>query len=134
MTPVRQARSPVVSEVPDSVVVVAAVDVHSSVRPARYPVTATATTLSWVNASTETSLATSSRVRPTGRTSRYRRVPAAASPAIASPATTATAIGRKNGRTIPSAAAGYSDPLPRTAESSVGPSPGRGAIFVTERN
>src|SRR3954447_3293397 len=102
----RQASADVDSVVPDSVVVVAACEVPSSVTPATYPVTATASTLTSVKTSTETSLATSSRVRPTGRTSRYRSVPLTASPAIASPATTATAIGRKNGSTMPSAAAG----------------------------
>src|SRR5690242_18717258 len=79
------------------------------------------------------SFATSNRVRPTGRTSRYRRVPAVASPAIASPASTATAIGRKIGVIIAIAAAGYNDPLFSTAETNAGPLPGAGATWVTAR-
>src|SRR5450759_4147071 len=50
-------------------------------------------------------------------------MPAPASPAMESPETTATATGRKIGSTIASAAAGYSDPLDRTADSSAGPWP-----------
>ena len=67
----------------------------SSIVPARYEVPTTAAIASSTNTVSVISFATSSRVRPTGRTSRYRSVPDAASPAIASPASTATAIGRK---------------------------------------
>lgn len=48
-------------------------------------------------------------------------MPDAASPAMESPPTTATAIGRNTGSTIASATAGYSDPLASTSDSSVGP-------------
>ena len=58
-------------------------------------------------------------------------MPACASPAIESPATTATAIGRNSGSTIASAASGNSAPLRRTADRNGGPSPGRGARSVT---
>src|ERR1022692_2144031 len=61
-------------------------------------------------------------------------MPEPASPAMESPATTATATGRKIGSTIASAAAGYSDPLDRTADSSAGPWPGGGARWVTATN
>ena len=47
---------------------------------------------------------------------------------------TATATGRKIGSTIASAAAGYSEPLDSTADSSVGPWPGGGARWVTATN
>src|SRR5215472_2637945 len=103
----------------------------NSSRPVTYEVPATATTAVIVYTMTEMSLATSSRVRPTGRASRYRSIPEPASPAMASPATTATATGRKIGSTMASAAAGYSDPLDSTADSSAGPWPGGGARWVT---
>ena len=70
--------------------------------------TVTKTTASNMNAAIDVSFATSSCNRPTGRTSRYRNVPALASPATASPATIATVIGRNTGRTSASAAAGNS--------------------------
>jgi hypothetical protein len=54
--------------------------------------------------------------RPVGRASRYRSVPVDASPAIESPATTATDTGRKTGSTSASAAAGYNDPSDSTAD------------------
>src|SRR5215472_6653720 len=103
----------------------------NSSRPVTYEVPATATTAVMVYTMTEMSLATSSRVRPTGRASRYRSMPEPASPAMVSPATTATATGRKIGSTMASAAAGYSDPLDSTADSSAGPWPGGGARWVT---
>lgn len=53
---------------------------------------------------------------------------------MASPPTTATAMGKKIGSTIASAAAGYSDPLASTAESRAGPWPGGGARWVTATN
>jgi hypothetical protein len=78
----------------------------NSVTPVRYEVTSTAPIANSTNTTSETSLATRRRVRRTGRTSRYRRVPAEASPAIASPARTATDTGRKTGSTRAIAAAG----------------------------
>ena len=53
-------------------------------------------------------------------------MPACASPAIESPATTATATGRNSGSTIASAATANSDPLVSTADRNAGPWPGRG--------
>jgi hypothetical protein len=79
---------------------------------------------------TEVSLATSSLVRPTGRIRRYRSVPVAASPAMESPATTATATGRKTGSTSASAAAGYSAPSASTADRNAAPWPGGGVRWV----
>ena len=48
-------------------------------------------------------------------------MPVAASPAIASPAYTATASGRNTGSTMASAAAGYSEPLFTTADRNAPP-------------
>src|ERR1700722_6169890 len=53
---------------------------------------------------------------------------------MASPPTTATAMGRKTGSTMASAAAGYRFPLDRTSDSSVGPWPGGGTRCVTTTN
>ena len=60
-------------------------------------------------------------------------MPAEASPAIASPAITATATGRNTGRIRASAAAGNSTPLLSTSLRSAGPEPGRGAMPVALR-
>ena len=68
--PVRQASSPVVSVVPDTLIVRPVFSCPSSSRPVTSAVAATTTTVSSTNAITDTSLATSSRVRPTGRISR----------------------------------------------------------------
>ena len=54
-----------------------------------------------------------------------------ASPATESPATSATATGRKTGRMSASAAAGYSDPSCTTADRKAAPWPGGGARWVT---
>src|SRR6266511_1224844 len=108
--------------------------VPSSTTPAAYEVPTIAAIASRTNTASVSSLATSSRVRPTGRASRYRRVPVPASPATASPASTATATGRKIGSTIAIAAAGYSDPLLSTADRNAGPRPGGGARWVVARN
>src|SRR3954468_17479327 len=94
----------------------AGVPVPNRTTPVTYEVNTTATTAMSTNAVTDTSLATSSRVRPTGRISRYRSVPALASPATESPASTATAIGRKTGTTNAIAAAGNSEPSRSTAD------------------
>src|ERR671914_653569 len=61
-------------------------------------------------------------------------MPAPTSPATESPPTTATDTGRNSGSTMASAAAGYREPLDRTADRNVGPSPGCGAILVMPRN
>ena len=103
-------------------------------RPTKKPTNATLTTATTTNTDTETSFRTSNLVRPTGRTSRYRSVPAWASPATASPAATATATGRNNGSTIASAAMPNSEPLAVTADRNAGPWPGRGAIPVQARS
>ena len=66
-----------------------------------------------------------------GRISRYRSVPACASPATESPAITATATGRNSGSTIARAATEYSEPLDSTADRNAGPCPGRGPTCVT---
>jgi len=60
-------------------------------------------------------------------------VPWAASPATASPANVATAIGRKIGSTNASAAAGYSEPLRSTADRNAAPWPGGGVMCVVAR-
>ena len=57
-------------------------------------------------------------------------MPPWASPAIESPATTATAIGRNSGSTIASAATENSEPLDSTADRKAGPVPGRGPRWV----
>ena len=54
----------------------------------------------------------------------------AASPAMESPATTATATGRNTGSTSASAAAGYSAPSCSTAERNALPWPGGGVRWV----
>src|SRR5919112_3198971 len=76
------------------------------VSPVISDVVSTAKIANSTKAISATSLATSRRVRPTGRTSRYRSVPVAASPATASPASTATETGRNTGMTSAIAAAG----------------------------
>src|SRR5260370_34431771 len=53
-----------------------------------------------------------------------------ASPAMESPATTATATGRKTGSTSASAAAGYSAPSASTADRNALPWPGGGVRWV----
>src|SRR5207342_1756801 len=85
------------------------------------------------NTMTVTSLLKSSHERDTGRTRRYRSVPALASPAIVSPAITAVATGRKIGRISASAAAGNRVPLLSTSVNSAGPWPGRGPTPVVRR-
>src|SRR5438552_9983913 len=102
--------------------------------PMRYPETATATTAPITKTTIDTSFATSRRVRPTGRASRYRSMPALASPATASPPTIATATGRKIGRTIASAAAANSEPLASTAARNAGPCPCPVPTRVVARN
>ena len=57
-------------------------------------------------------------------------MPVWASPAMASPAITDTAIGRNSGSTIASAATENSAPLLSTADRNAGPVPGRGARRV----
>ena len=57
-------------------------------------------------------------------------MPACASPAIASPAMTATATGRNSGSTIARAATANSEPLASTADRNAGPCPGRGPTCV----
>src|SRR5450755_16533 len=129
---IRSSSSPGVSPEPDSDVAarldavtppgVAATGCEPNSRvPATYAVSATSTTAVSTYTTTATSLAVSSRARPTGLASRYRSMPDPASPAMESPPMTATAIGRKTGSTIASAAAGYSDPLDSTSESRTGP-------------
>ena len=58
-------------------------------------------------------------------------MPACASPAIESPATTATAIGRNSGSTMASAATENSEPLESTADRKAGPCPAAGRGSVT---
>src|SRR5262245_48000291 len=60
-------------------------------------------------------------------------MPLLASPAMASPATTATATGRKIGSTMASAAAGNNAPLASTADRNAGSSPGAGPILLIAR-
>src|SRR2546421_5100769 len=108
--------------------------VPSRSTPATYDVPTTAARASRTKTVNATSVATRSRVRPTGRASRYRSVPPVASPATASPASTATAIGRKIGTTMAIAAARYSDPLLSTADRNAGPRPGGGARCRAETN
>src|SRR6266536_3083249 len=104
------------------------------VAPTTNATAATTSTARKANTIVTASLATSSRVRPTGRISRYRRVPWLASPATASPAMTDTATGRNTGSTRARAAAGDSAPLLSTAPRKAEPSPGLGPIPVTFRN
>ena len=56
-------------------------------------------------------------------------MPVCASPAIESPAMTATAIGRNSGSTMASAATANSEPCDSTADRNAGPCPGRGPIL-----
>ncbi len=70
---VRTAICPALSAVPETLsrsVPGAAGSLPSSSEPTTYPTPATSTTASTVNVTTETNLATSSRSRLTGRTSR----------------------------------------------------------------
>src|SRR5699024_4001897 len=65
----------------------------------------------------------SSRSRPAGPTSRYRSVPCPASPAIETPATTATVSGRNNGVVITSAVTEANIPFWVTLAKKGGPWP-----------
>src|SRR5450759_2499303 len=69
---------------------------------------------------------TSSRTRPAGLTSRYRSVPRFASPAMVSPATTPTVIGRNNGTETTRAAIPTNSPFCVIRSRNGGPSPGAG--------
>src|SRR6266498_1333392 len=104
------------------------------VAPTTNATAATTSTARNTNTTVTASFTTSRRVRPTGRVSRYRKVPRLASPATASPAITDTATGRNTGSTSASAAAGNSAPLLSTSPRKAGPSPGRGPMPVTFRN
>ena len=101
--------------------------------PTRYDVSTINTIVISTNTAMPTNFAASSRVLPTGRTSRYRSVPLVASPATASPANIATATGRKIGSTSASAAAGNSEPSRSTADRNAAPCPGGGVRCVVAR-
>src|SRR5262249_25950600 len=69
------------------------------ISPISTPTTATTALHAMHQATMPAYLTASSRLRPTGTASRYRNVPVLASPDTESPATTDTAIGKKNGIT-----------------------------------
>src|SRR6476620_9235491 len=68
-----------------------------SAAPIPAPVRATTSGATITNTAAPAYLTISRRIRPAGATSRYRRVPCPASPAIVSPATTPTVRGRNSG-------------------------------------
>src|SRR5699024_4189889 len=78
------------------------------------------------NRAAPTYFTSSRRSRPAGPTSRYRNVPWPASPAIESPATTATVSGRNNGVVITSAVTEANIPFWVTLAKNGGPWPGWG--------
>ena len=88
--------------------------------------TKAATVAARQNMATVAALVASSRVRPDGRVSRYRNVPRLASPAMASPDTTATTRGRKKGMATVSPASAANMPLCETWSRKVGPRPADG--------
>src|SRR3954452_1645636 len=94
--------------------------------PAMSPPRATAMVAARQNTATVAALVASRRVRPDGRVSRYRRVPRLASPAMASPDTTATTSGRKNVMATVRPASAANMPLCDTWSRNVGPRPDEG--------
>src|SRR3984893_2680815 len=108
---------------PDSVVTA---PIGKRMEPAISPAIATANVATKQKMVTVVALMTSSRVRPTGRDSRYRSVPRVASPATASPATIATARGRKNGSVTVRPTRAAKTPLLVIWSKKRGPDPGLG--------
>src|SRR3954469_18429625 len=85
------------------------------------PAIATVKAAATPNATTPANLTTSSRVRLTGTTSRFRSVPIDASPATASPAATDTASGRNSGSVTTSAVKATNSPFPAIDPMKAGP-------------
>src|SRR3984893_16546992 len=108
---------------PDSVVTP---PIGKRMEPAISPAIATANVATKQKMVTVVALMTSSRVRPTGRDSRYRSAPRFASPATASPATIPPAMGRKNGSATVTPTRGPKTPLLVIWSKKRGPDPGLG--------
>ena len=83
--------------------------------------TAIAMTAADTNSMAASAFTASSRVRETGTASRYRSVPACASPAIASPEAIPVVSGRRNGRHMNRAATTRKRPFPVTRPMKPGP-------------
>src|SRR5450830_65428 len=89
--------------------------------PTTSATTAIAITAPATNIRVASALTASRRVRDTGTASRYRSVPACASPAIASPDAIPVVSGRRNGRHMNRAATTRKSPLPVTLPTKPGP-------------
>src|SRR5712692_9430610 len=113
------------SVVPDSVVTG---PIGNRMEPAMRPARATANVATKQKTITAVPLSRSSRVRPHGRARTYLSVPRLASPATVSPATIATARGRKNGRVIVRPTSAAKTPLLVIWSKKRGPEPGLGPL------
>src|SRR5436190_6445241 len=109
--PILSSAPPVEMVDPDSV---GSGPTPNAIAPATSPASATQTTPAATSAITADHFESTNRTRPTGRTSRYRSVPAEASPATASPASRPVPSGRKNGCTSAIAASGANNPASRS--------------------
>src|SRR2546427_4360178 len=87
------------------------------------PTTITHTTAAPTCATTDAYLCRTSRTRPTGRVTRYRRVPPAASAAMASPDRSEVPSGRKNGWISAITVRAANSPLWRIWLKNTGPPP-----------
>src|SRR6266496_4945638 len=121
--PIRSVPAASDSVSPDSVVTS---PIGNRIEPAMSPAIATANVATKQNTVTVVALRTSSRVRPTGRDNTYRNVPRFASPATESPATIATARGRKNGNVTVRPTSAAKTPLLVIWSKKRGPCPGLG--------
>src|SRR3954462_6739431 len=89
----------------------------------RTPAAPTVSAAATAKATIPANFTSRSRVRPTGTTSRLRRVPIDASPATASPEATETASGRNSGSVTTSAVKATNSPFPVIWPMNAGPSP-----------
>ena len=85
--------------------------VPNTIEPTTSAVTTTITTATHAQKIATTNFENTSRPRPTGRISRYRRLPQLASPAMASPPNSATMITSMNALVTRSAKPGSSSPV-----------------------
>ncbi len=116
--------------VPDSVTSCPSASPTTS-SPASIPTTASASTAATATTSTPNAFIPTSRRRLTGASSSPRRVPHAASPAIASAAAMATASGSSSASDTVIATIGRTRPFPATAPISPRPGPARRSATVT---
>src|SRR5205823_8058291 len=126
--PIRSSAPPVEIVDPESV---GSGPTPMAMAPATSPASATKTTPAATSAMTDDHFERINRTRPTGRTSRYRRVPAEDSPATASPASSPVPSGRKNGCTSAMAASGANRPACRSWSKNAGPPDASGEFRST---